>query len=78
MLRRYARAAVALVLIAPALAACGGGAKTTASGGSAGTTLTYWASNQGASLETDKQVLQPELDKFAKQTGVTVKLEVIG
>jgi multiple sugar transport system substrate-binding protein len=78
MLRRYARAAVALVLIAPALAACGGGTKTTASGGSAGTTLTYWASNQGASLETDKQVLQPELDKFAKQMGVTVKLEVIG
>ncbi|CAM5469294.1 hypothetical protein SALBM217S_10433 [Streptomyces griseoloalbus] len=28
--------------------------------------LTYWASNQGASIEVDKKVLQPELDKFEK------------
>ncbi len=80
MLRRYAWATVALALLVPGLAACGGGSKNTASGGSsaAGVTLTYWASNQGASLETDKQVLRPQLDKFAKQTGITVKLEVIG
>jgi multiple sugar transport system substrate-binding protein len=80
MFRRYAWATLALALLVPGLAACGGGSKNTASGGStsAGTTLTYWASNQGASLAADRQVLQPELDKFAKQTGITVKLEVIG
>ncbi|MYX43220.1 extracellular solute-binding protein, partial [Streptomyces sp. SID89] len=40
-------------------------------------TLTYWASNQGTSIEVDKKVLQPELDKFEKQTGIKVKLEVV-
>ena len=40
-------------------------------------TLTYWASNQGASLEADKQILQPELEKFEQQTGIKVKLEVV-
>ncbi|MGW8765177.1 ABC transporter substrate-binding protein [Streptomyces sp. NPDC055815] len=39
--------------------------------------LTYWATNQGTSLEADKKVLQPELDKFEKQTGINVELEVI-
>src|SRR3954470_9815270 len=57
------------------LAACG---KDDNSGDGAGTTLTYWASNQGTSLDDDKQKLQPELDKFKAQTGITVKLEVIG
>jgi multiple sugar transport system substrate-binding protein len=42
-----------------------------------GTTLTYWASNQGTSLEHDKQVLAPELEKFRAQTGITVKVEVV-
>src|SRR5439155_3703379 len=69
-------AALALsgVLAVPLLAACG----DSGSGDSAGTTLTYWASNQGTSLENDKQVLQPELDKFKQQTGITVNLEVVG
>ncbi|MYX43612.1 extracellular solute-binding protein, partial [Streptomyces sp. SID89] len=40
-------------------------------------TLTYWASNQGTSIEVDKKVLQPELDKFEKQTGIKVKFEVV-
>lgn len=43
----------------------------------AGTTLTYWASNQGTSLDNDKQVLAPELAKFTAQTGVKVNLEVV-
>ncbi|MEO3926976.1 sugar ABC transporter substrate-binding protein [Micromonosporaceae bacterium B7E4] len=56
------------------LAACGD------SGGSsegAAKTLTYWASNQGASIEFDKQTLQPELDKFEQQTGIKVNVEVV-
>ncbi|WP_314612946.1 ABC transporter substrate-binding protein [Streptomyces stackebrandtii] len=53
--------------------ACGGGEN----GGATPKTLTYWASNQGSSLEVDKKVLQPELDRFEQETGIKVKLEVI-
>ena len=61
------------------LAACGGGDKNDSSGGSSGDqTLTYWASNQGTDLEHDKRVVQPELDKFKSQTGITVNMEVVG
>ncbi|WP_433187058.1 ABC transporter substrate-binding protein [Actinoallomurus sp. CA-150999] len=60
-----------------ALPGCGGGTST--GGDSAGhpKTLTYWASNQGASLEDDKAKLTPELQEFEKQTGIKVKLEVV-
>ncbi|MGW4803890.1 ABC transporter substrate-binding protein [Kitasatospora sp. NPDC004272] len=63
----------AIVLTA---SACGGG---DSGGGSNSSpkTLTYWASNQGSSLENDKQVLEPELKKFEAQTGIKVNLEVI-
>ncbi|MFD3665869.1 ABC transporter substrate-binding protein [Streptomyces sp. NPDC058659] len=53
--------------------ACGGGE----SGEATPKTLTYWATNQGSSLEVDKKVLQPELDQFEQETGIKVKLEVI-
>ncbi|MFD8206805.1 ABC transporter substrate-binding protein [Streptomyces sp. NPDC059695] len=53
--------------------ACGGGEGSEASP----KTLTYWASNQGSSIEVDKKVLQPELDQFEKETGIKVKLEVV-
>jgi multiple sugar transport system substrate-binding protein len=62
-------------------AACGGGSSDSSSGKNGsdkGVTLTYWASNQGTSLGNDKQVLTPELKKFEQQTGIKVKLEVIG
>ncbi len=65
-----------------AVACSSGGSSGTAGGGSAGagagSTLTYWASNQGTSLDNDKQVLTPELEKFTQQTGIKVNLEVIG
>jgi multiple sugar transport system substrate-binding protein len=64
----------AVALLVPALAGCGSDDE---GGAGEDTTLTYWASNQGTSLEHDKQVLQPELDKFTQQTGVKVKLEVV-
>jgi multiple sugar transport system substrate-binding protein len=74
-LRRLGLLATAAILVAPALVGCGSSDSSDTSGS---TTLTYWASNQGSSLDNDKQILQPELDKFKQQTGITVKLEVIG
>ncbi len=47
-------------------------------GNTSSATITYWASNQGASLQADYNVLNPELAKFKKETGITVKLQVIG
>ncbi|MFI1659378.1 extracellular solute-binding protein [Streptomyces sp. NPDC020472] len=75
-IRAAAAGAVTLSLVLTA-AACGGGSPADGSGSGGGKTLTYWASNQGASLEVDKKVLQPELDRFEKETGIKVKLEVI-
>ncbi|MGV9886465.1 ABC transporter substrate-binding protein [Streptomyces sp. NPDC003395] len=74
-IRAAAVGAVTLSLVLAA-SACGGGSATGGSDDSP-KTLTYWASNQGASIEVDKKVLQPELAKFEKQTGIKVKLEVV-
>ncbi|WP_406335224.1 ABC transporter substrate-binding protein [Streptomyces sp. NBC_00203] len=73
---RAAAAGAVTISLLTAVTACGGGSS---SGGSNDSpkTLTYWASNQGASIEVDKKVLQPELDKFEKQTGIKVKVEVV-
>lgn len=78
-MRSIRAAAVGAVTMSLALAAtaCGGGSSTGGGSNDSPKTLTYWASNQGASIEIDKKVLQPELDKFQKQTGVKVKLEVV-
>ena len=71
--------AIAAAAIAAAVSLVVAGCSSSGSGGSSsGSTLTYWASNQGTSLDNDKQVLTPVLDKFTKETGVKVKLEVIG
>ena len=77
-------AALTVPAVALGAAACssGGNSGTTSGGGGAsggaGATLTYWASNQGTSLDNDKQVLTPQLEKFTQQTGIKVNLEVIG
>ncbi|MFI8966888.1 ABC transporter substrate-binding protein [Streptomyces sp. NPDC053493] len=75
---RAAVTGVAVLSLALTATACGGGT-TDGSGGSASgpRTLTYWASNQGPSVEADKKVLQPELDRFEKETGIKVRLEVV-
>ncbi|TWV43448.1 sugar ABC transporter substrate-binding protein [Streptomyces misionensis] len=75
-IRAAATCAVTLSLVLAATA-CGGGSSAGGGSNDAPKTLTYWASNQGASIAVDKQVLQPELDKFEKQTGIKVKLEVV-
>jgi multiple sugar transport system substrate-binding protein len=65
----------AAALTVSGLAACSSGSSG-ASGDSK--TLTYWASNQGTSLENDKEVLTPVLKKFTDETGIKVDLQVIG
>lgn len=74
---RITAAIAAITTAAAALTACGGGSATGNGGNKNPKTLTYWASNQGKSLDDDKQKLTPELAKFTKQTGITVKLEVV-
>ncbi|MBI0377509.1 extracellular solute-binding protein, partial [Streptomyces albiflaviniger] len=76
---RVAAIGAVTLSLALAVSACGGGSSTAGGGGSNDSpkTLTYWASNQGASITVDKKVLKPELDKFEKKTGIRVKLEVI-
>ncbi|WP_031107077.1 ABC transporter substrate-binding protein [Streptomyces sp. NRRL S-146] len=74
---RAAAAGAVTMSLALAATACGGGSATGGGSNDSPKTLTYWASNQGASIEVDKKVLQPELDKFEKQTGIKVKLEVV-
>ncbi|MEV5686078.1 extracellular solute-binding protein [Streptomyces sp. NPDC052164] len=78
-MRRSRAAAVGAVTLSLVLtaAACGGGSSGAGGSNEQPKTLTYWASNQGASIEVDKKVLQPELDKFEKETGIKVKLEVV-
>jgi len=61
-----------------ALATAGCSGEDSGGGAGGGDTLTYWASNQGTSLENDKEVLQPLLDKFEEESGIKVDLEVIG
>ncbi|MEU0335843.1 sugar ABC transporter substrate-binding protein [Streptomyces sp. NPDC006193] len=75
-IRAAATGAVTLSLVLAATA-CGGGSSTEGGSNDSPKTLTYWASNQGASVAVDKKVLQPELDKFERQTGIEVKLEVV-
>ncbi|EWS82377.1 sugar-binding protein [Brachybacterium phenoliresistens] len=69
-----------LLSAVPLAAAAGAGLAACGSGGSDAQPdrLTYWASNQGQSLDDDKQILTPVLEKFTEDTGITVDLEVIG
>jgi multiple sugar transport system substrate-binding protein len=69
-----AMAFVATLAAAP-LAAC---SSSSSGGGSAAhPTLTYWASNQGTSLQDDRQVLGPQIAKFTQETGIKVNFQVI-
>lgn len=70
-------AAAAALTTALTATACGGGTTTDGGSNDDPKTLTYWASNQGPSVEADKKILTPELEKFEKKTGIKVKLEVI-
>ncbi|MEU5655001.1 sugar ABC transporter substrate-binding protein [Streptomyces sp. NPDC047737] len=77
---RHLRAAAAVTLavsVAVGVSGCGGGTSSAGGSNESPKTLTYWASNQGPSIEADKKILTPELKKFEKETGIKVKLEVV-
>ncbi|GMA88205.1 hypothetical protein GCM10025868_34550 [Angustibacter aerolatus] len=78
-LTRIGGGLLASSLLALSMAACGSDDADGGSGGgdAAGQTLTYWASNQGTSIENDQQVLKPEPAKFTQQTGIKVDVEVV-
>lgn len=42
----------------------------------AGVTITYWATQQSASIATDQKILKAELARFTGQTGIKVHLEI--
>lgn len=74
MKRRFRLTAGLLGLAVAASGLAGCAASDDSAGGE---TLTYWASNQGSSLDDDAAKLKPMLDRFTKKTGVKVDLEVI-
>lgn len=77
--KKLIAAATAVAAVGMVLAGCSGGGASAGGGDDGGTTtITYWASNQGTSLDNDKKVLTPILKKFTDQTGIKVDLEVIG
>lgn len=78
-IHRLAAATALLATLPLTVTACRDNPGSSAGAGESGgqKTLTYWASNQGTSLENDKQILEPELRKFEQQTGIKVKLEVV-
>lgn len=64
-------ALAATATLALSLSACGGSTQASSD------TITYWASDQGNSLDDTAAKLKPSLDRFTEKTGVKVKLEVI-
>jgi multiple sugar transport system substrate-binding protein len=78
---RILASGIAVAVMVAGLAACSAEPASTGSsdsaGGNDGVTLDYWATNQGTSLDNDKEILTPELKKFTEQTGIKVNLEVV-
>jgi len=73
---------IAGIVVAVALTVVGGCGGDDNGGGSTGgstrgSTIEYWASNQGATIDQDNQVLKKETEKFTHQTGIKVKFKVI-
>jgi multiple sugar transport system substrate-binding protein len=72
---KLATVAFVATLAAAALAACSSSNSSPSS--SSHVTLTYWATNQGTSLQDDQSVLEPQIAKFTKETGIKVNLTVL-
>jgi multiple sugar transport system substrate-binding protein len=72
---KLAAAGAMIALAGAGLVGCSSSSGSESS--TSGTTITYWATNQGASLQADQSILAPELKKFTKQTGIKVDLQVL-
>jgi multiple sugar transport system substrate-binding protein len=77
-------ALVALIAMALAVSACGSSdddsSSSADSGGGkakAGTKITYWASNQGATIDQDNEVISKAAARFKEKTGIVVEHKVI-
>ena len=72
-------AGLGIVTLTLSLAACGGSSAedVDVDPGELSGSITYWASNQGASVTEDEQVLSETIERFTEETGVEVELEVI-
>ncbi len=75
--RAAAFAAIAAMALAITVGACGSSDDGGSSGKVKGQTIEYWASNQGATIDQDKQVINEAIARFKKDSGVTVKFKVI-
>jgi multiple sugar transport system substrate-binding protein len=71
---KFLTVAFAAMLAAVPLAAC---SSSSSPGSSSHPTITYWASNQGTSLQDDRNVLGPQIAKFTRETGIKVNFTVI-
>jgi multiple sugar transport system substrate-binding protein len=76
-IRAAAAAAVTAAALALGVTACGGDDSSSSSGAVKGQTIEYWASNQGATIQQDQQVINEAIARFKKESGVTVKFKVI-
>jgi multiple sugar transport system substrate-binding protein len=80
---RWGSAVIATVLLG-FVAACGGDGSSddasksaTGSKSLAGTKLTWWATNQGGSIDRDNAVLKESVARFKKESGVDVEFKVV-
>ncbi|WP_460798659.1 ABC transporter substrate-binding protein [Microbacterium sp. GXF0217] len=71
--KRNIGAVVATVAAGALLAGCAQGGD---SGGDEDVTLTWWATNQAATIEQDLEIYQPIADKFTEETGIKVEIEI--
>jgi multiple sugar transport system substrate-binding protein len=83
--RRRALGLSAFAAICVVAAACGGGSSSSTSTGAggggaranAGTTLTWWATNQAPKIDLDNQILRGAVARFKRESGVTVNFKVV-
>jgi multiple sugar transport system substrate-binding protein len=85
-IRTALAALVALIAMALTVSACGGSdsSSSSSSGGTAkagkakaGTKIVYWASNQGATIQQDDEVINKAAAAFKTKTGIVVEHKVI-
>ena len=70
-------AAGVLAALAVAVAGCGGDDEGSGGKSNSGKAITYWASNQGATIDQDKEILTKAIARFKEQTGISVEFKVI-